>query len=115
MQMSDDFKKISVISNNQSGGITAYSVNIAPQERKLDSRLMQQLDDLLSGNSGKKISVTAIMGDQEAFQFATQIQNYLVSKGHNPDGVNQAVYTQPVKGQIVEQNENAINFIIGAR
>jgi hypothetical protein len=111
----EEDKKINVTSYNQSGGITAYNVNIGPQDRRLGDKLTNQLDEIISQNSGKKIVVTAVMGDQEAFKFASQIKNYLVSKGYEPEGVNQSVYTQPVFGQIIDVKKNHIDIIIGSK
>ncbi len=51
--------------------------------------------------SGKKVVVTAVMGDQEAFRFASEIKDYLTSQGYEVDGVNQAIFSGPITGQIV--------------
>ena len=111
----EDDNNINVTSYNQSGGITAYNVNIGPQDRMLSESLTDQLDKIISQNSDKRIVVTAVMGDQEAFKFASQIKNYLLSTGHDPDGVNQSIFTQPVFGQNVEVKDDHIDIIIGGK
>ena len=57
------------------------------------------------------------MGDQEAFRFASQIKNCLISKGHQVNGVNQVVYTKPIQGQIIEKPDKGgvLRITIGGR
>jgi excinuclease UvrABC ATPase subunit len=109
----DDNKNININSYNQSGGITAYNVNIGPQDRKLTESTGQQLIDELKKRPDKEITVTAVMGDGEAFRFASQVKNFLTEKGYDPKGVNQAVYTNPVEGQIINEKDDKIDIIIG--
>ena len=40
---------------------------------------------------------------------------YLLSTGHDPDGVNQSIFTQPVFGQNVEVKDDHIDIIIGGK
>jgi len=109
----DDRKNININSFNQSGGITAYNVNIGQQDRKLNNTIGQQLIDEIENRPDKTIRVTAVMGDGEAFRFASQVKNFLEQNGYEPEGVNQAVYSQPIKGQILEEKDDSIDFIIG--
>ena len=115
--MSEEEKHINVTSYNQSGGITAYNVNIGPQDRKLTSQLANQLMKHIKDNGIEKATITSVMGDQEAFQFASVIKAFLNDQGLSVDGVNQAVYTKPVRGQIVEAGKEpkSISIIIGGR
>lgn len=107
----------SVTSYNQQGGITARNVNIQPSDRKLTTNLKQQIKELLSKYDYKKIEVTAILGDAEAFRLASQIKDYLVSEGYEIHGVNQAIYTQPVQGLSFEEpdDKGVAKIIIGGR
>jgi len=117
-KMSENKKNINVTSYNQSGGITAYNVNIGPQDRKLTSQLADQLLDHIKKNSIEKATVTSVMGDQEAFQFASAIKAFLTDQGIPVNGVNQAVYNKPIKGQIIEpvkDDSKSINIIIGGK
>jgi len=115
--MSKDDKKsiVNITSHNQSGGITAHTVNLGPQDRVLSDNAASQLDTELSKHPGKKISVTSVLGDPEAFKFATQIMVYLKEQGYDVDGVNQAVYTAPVRGQHIRPTDDKVDIIIGAK
>lgn len=112
--MSDD-KKYNVFSVNQMGGITAGQVNIGPQARQMDDANGQQIKQHIPTSA--KVKVTSVMGDGEAFNFATQIKQWLESNGYsNVDGVNQAIYSQPVMGQGIERkSESEFEIIIGTR
>ena len=113
----DDDRDINVTSYNQQGGITAYQVNLQPGDRALNENSSRQLEQLLAGETFTSISVTAVMGDQEAFRFASQIKNFLTLKGHTVTGVNQALYKSPVQGQIVEKagDDGVLKIIIGGK
>ena len=108
--------KISISSFNQSGGITAHTVNVGAPHRVVDADVKSQLNKLMVGR--KEITVTAVMGDAEAFQFATGIFNYLKEQGATVEaGVNQAIFDKPVVGQIAEESpkDGRLRIIIGAR
>ena len=106
---------IFITSNNQTGGITAHTVNFGPAARQMNQQLGQQLQQHVPRTA--KVTVTAVLGDGEAFGFANQVLQWLRANGYdNTDGVNQAVYAQPMTGQIIEQpSENHYNLIIGSR
>ncbi|MBB5766447.1 hypothetical protein [Xanthomonas euroxanthea] len=106
---------IFITSNNQAGGITAHTVNFGPVARQMNTQLGQQLAKHLPKSA--EISVTAVLGDSEAFGFANQVLEWLRGAGYtNVDGVNQAVYSQPVTGQIIDQvSPQKFDLIIGAR
>ena len=108
---------IHVTSHDQRGGITAYQVNIQPGDRQLTPVRGQQVKDLLNKLKFKTIEVNAVMGDGEAFRFASQIKNYLTEEGYEVSGINQVMYTTPVQGQIIERPNDAgmVKIIIGNR
>jgi hypothetical protein len=106
-------QNISVTSHNQSGGITAHTVNVGTQPRQLSAASAAQLEAQLP--KGKPVSVAAVMGDQEAFSFATQITEYLRSKGYAVDGVSQVVYSGPVVGQFIKPTETGFEVVVGGR
>jgi hypothetical protein len=112
--MADD-KNIFITSHNQLGGITAHTVNFGPTARSMNEQLGTQLKANIPTTA--KITVTSVMGDGEAFGFANQILTWLKGNGFtNVDGVNQAVYSQPVMGQNLNKvNDNEYELIIGAR
>ena len=92
-------------------------MNIQPGDRVLGDRFIKNLESRLSEVQFSSISVTAVLGDQEAFRFATQIMNYLVDKGYEAGGVLQAVFNQPVGPQVIQSpDENGVlKIIIGGR
>lgn len=114
--MSND-KHIHVTSHNQQGGITAYQVNLQQGDRVLNDASAEKFGSQLSQESFDTIDLVAVMGDQEAFRFASQIKNWLVSEGHKVNGVNLAVFSQPVQGQIIEKPDKGgmLKIIIGGR
>lgn len=106
---------INVTSINQSGGITASQVIITPQIRKLDERISNQLLNILT-NSDENIEINTVFGDSEAFQFATQVLDFLKIKGYkNATGVNQSVFSAPVFGQHISRDSLGVHIIIGSR
>jgi hypothetical protein len=106
-------QNISITSNNQSGGITAHTVNIGSIRRQLDAASAQQLLQALPKN--KTVKVVAVMGDQEAFAFATQILAHLKANGYQVEGVDQAVYSQPVVGQFINPTASGFAVVIGGQ
>ena len=111
--MSQQPQNINVTSFNQAGGITAHTVNVGPQSRGMTPQFEQELMRIAAGH--KKITVTCVLGDGEAFQFASAITNYLKGKGFNVDGVNQAVYMQPVMGQQMSIKGDTLELVIGTK
>lgn len=96
--------------NNQSGD---NIMNFGSQPRELDSNLQTQLKEIIKT---KEVVVTSVMGDGEAFNFASQIKDYLEKEGFSVNGVNQAVYSKPISGQIVEppkDEKDSFKIIIG--
>ena len=102
----------SVTSHNQRGGITAAVVNVGPQPRTLDSKLQNRLKQLLPDKT-RQVTVTCVMGDSEAFAFATQTKEFLARQGYNVKGVNQAVFLAPVTGQSFDPD--TLTITIGTR
>ena len=85
--MSDKDKgNIFVTSNNQMGGVTAHTVNFGPTARSMNDQLGQQLRDNIPQDA--KVTVTAVLGDGEAFGFANQVLSWLKANGYsNVNGV----------------------------
>jgi hypothetical protein len=100
----------SVSSQNQSGGITAGTVNIygQKQQRHLDQQGT-------SFPNSAKVSVAAVIGDGEAFAYAQEITDWMRSNGWtNVTGVNQAIFSGPVFGQgISHKPDGSFDIQIG--
>lgn len=100
-----------VISHNQSGGITAHTVNLGPQPRRMDQTLKSQiLRDLPKTDP---ITVMAMWGDGESIQLASEIHAFLKANGFplTEDGISQGVFTEPAKG--LGFNPATSTFIVG--
>ncbi len=98
----------------QQGGITAAQVNIGKQVRHFTEEVKQALVPHLQSKK-EVIDLVTVWGDQEAFQFSSEIKEFLVSNNYNVNGVNQAIFGTPVKGQIIEhRKEGGVKIIIGA-
>lgn len=108
-------KNIFITSHNQSGGVTAHTVNFGPTARTMNAQLGGQLKQHIPTTA--KVTITAVLGDGEAFGFANQVMTWLRENGYgNVDGVNQAVYSQPVMGQNINRiNDAQFELIIGTR
>lgn len=108
-------KNIFVTSHNQMGGITAGTVNFGPTARSMNAELGEQLKANVPASA--KVTVTAVLGDGEAFGFANQVYEWLKVNGYkNVEGVNQAVYSQPVMGQSInKRSDSEYDIIIGTR
>ena len=113
--MSEDNKNIFITSHNQMGGVTAHTVNFGPQARQMNSQLGDQLKQHIPNSA--TIRVVAVLGDGEAFGFANQVLQWLKSNGYSKaEGVDQAVYTQPVMGQnINKKSDSEFELVIGTR
>ncbi len=114
--MINDKKTVfNITSHNQMGGITAGQVNIGQQPRVLTDQLKSQLLGIIADRPGAPISVTAVLGDGEALQFAQQIKAFLEGEGHQVNGVDQAVFTAPKMGQSINLEPDKMDIIIGTR
>jgi hypothetical protein len=83
--------------------------------RKLDASLTQQLGQVFPNGYGKKIDVTCVMGDQEAYRFAHEIVEHLKSRRLSVEGVNQAIFDKPIIGQGIELNSDPVRIVIGGK
>jgi len=108
-------KKTTITSINQSGGITAHTVNVGPQPRQINAALGGQIHAMIP--AGSKVSIIAVMGDSEAFSFAQQIKCWMQQNGYpSVDGVSQAVFSQPVLGQNINKKpDGSYDIVIGGR
>lgn len=110
--MSEDNKNIFVTSNNQMGGITAGTVNFGNRQRVMNEKLGEGLMSNIPND--KEVTVTAVMGDGEAFEFANQVLEWLKNNGYtNVKGVDQAVFPKPITKQTIVQKGEGFHVIIG--
>ena len=103
-------KKIVVKSYNQSGGITAYNVNVGKLPRHLNQQFCDILDKVIAENIEREIKIITEMNDNESYQFGKKIYDYLISKGHKvPGGVGRMMASQPLQTRI---NINSVMPVI---
>ncbi len=93
--------------------IAPLKVNVEKQDRHFTEQAKRAL---LPHLPGKKdiIALTAITGNYEAFQFASEIKQFLEKENYNVGEVNQSVFNPPIKGQTIEpRNMGGIRIIVG--
>jgi len=106
----------SVVSVNQTGGITAHTVNVEPTARHVDEKFIDQLNQYLPKDKEKTIKIEAVLGDQETFQFATEIKDYLESRGWKIEGVDLSVFRKPIFGiNITPETDGSITITVGSK
>jgi hypothetical protein len=107
----------SVKSYNQSGGITAHTLNVGPTPRRLSDPPTAELKAQILRElpRDKPITVVAVMGDGEAIQFAQEIHSFMKTNGFNMREPEQAVFTGgAVKGlHRKDESDGSISFIVG--
>ncbi len=103
-----------VSSKNQNGGITAGQVIIGTPDRKFTEEAKNQLLPHISKDI--PLQVTAVYGDQEAFQYATQILDFLQKEGYSVDDqVHQGGFSIPMKGiNLMDMDGGGIEIVVGA-
>ncbi|MCK7591598.1 hypothetical protein M0G43_13505 [Subsaxibacter sp. CAU 1640] len=105
---------INVVSHNQIGGITAGVVNVGEPQRKLTPRLKAETDKMFPDNN-ENISVSYVSGNTEALNFATEIKDYLISKGFTIKGLGSFQRSPEVFGLAIEnsRHENGRCILVG--
>ncbi len=111
----DDKPTFKVTSYNQVGGITAGHVNFGPQPRALNDSSRSQLRQIRSERPEAPITVDAVLGNAEAFQYAVQVKAFFEAEGDTVNGVNQVVPDSPIMGQEVNKELDRFYIIIGTR
>lgn len=92
-----------IFSQNQMGGQVAHSIqNFGPQPRQLSQAAANALVAELRKLPAESIDLTCIMGDTEGYQLASGLKQVLELGGWHINGVNQAVFSGPLKGLLVE-------------
>jgi hypothetical protein len=104
----------SVTSHNQSGGITARTVNINPNfQRALSDSIREKLEKNVPRE--KLVVVWATHGDQESFRYANEIFQFLKTSGFNlfGDAPQGNIFTQPLYGVTVTPQDDKTEIYIG--
>ena len=93
--------------------ITPLEIETEKEDRHFNEKTKKSLlPNLPEKNSF--IELTAIAGDFEAFQFASEIKGFLDNEGYRTSDVNQSIFSLPIKGQKIEPRKTGgIRIIIG--
>lgn len=117
MNDKDDKTQINVTSHNQTGGITAYNVNVGKPQRQIDDHWRSLLNKAIVEYPGREIKIMTEMGDKEAYQLGEQIFSYLKSQGHQiPGGVGRMMANVPLKTAVnINPSKPLIEIFIGTQ
>jgi len=77
----------------------------------MDRGLQDQLDQSLPDKS-LTVTITCVINDSEAFNFATEIKDYLTSQGYSVK-VTQAVFIPPIQG--LQFDSETLTLNVGTR
>lgn len=106
-----------VTSHNQTGGITAHTVNMGPPRRDISAPMCVPLKEQIRREipRDKPITVVAVMGDGEAAEFALQLHGYLKAQGYTmaEAGISQAMYSTPPTNLNVQPSAGGLEFVVG--
>jgi hypothetical protein len=111
MDVSAEKKNVFVTSNNQSGGITAHTVNLGPRPRHLDDG--QRSYFLRTIPKGKTVGVEA-EDNPEAFQYAKEIADFLNSSGYDAPRMVVGNSIPPQTGQRIDIRGDVYVIVIGS-
>ncbi|EKD25449.1 MAG: hypothetical protein ACD_80C00054G0002 [uncultured bacterium (gcode 4)] len=107
--MGDTFN---VSSNNQQGGITAGQINIGNNQRHLSDEDIKSLIESISAQNPTLIKITS-NSNMESYQYAKDVQQFLVSKGYNVEGVYQTMLAGgPIGISTQSEGENIMGVYV---
>lgn len=112
--MSKDDGKIEITSINQSGGITAHTVNVvAPAGRRVTDSVRAQMRAIIP--AGSRVEVEFVHGDPEALKFAQELIDFLNSDGRPVSSTSQSMFPRRMVGQNVTRRvDGSYHILIGA-
>jgi hypothetical protein len=97
---------VSIISHHQRGGITAQTVNVGHRPRSIAHRAARYFRQYLltSLSKDEPWDVVSLLGDAEAFGFASEIHQFMVDNGFKMKQPRsyQVVCERPVRDVIIE-------------
>jgi hypothetical protein len=122
IEIKKDQKEFNILARNIQEASRVREVREATGDkavaRSVTPDLAKRMTTVLATQRGSKVTVTCVLGDQESFQFASQVKQILQNSGWEVNGVNQAIYTQPVIGVFVkvksQQYPRRVNSIVEA-
>lgn len=84
----------------QAGGDVV--INQGMQPRKLQPEQREKLLSVLVNRPKGQVIINTILGDSEAYSFAEELQDILVSAGWKSEGINQSIYNRIPIGLVVQ-------------
>lgn len=112
-------KQISVASYGQTGGITAGEINLGAIQRQVTPDFISGLENNLKMIKAKRIIITSVgLSMGENYIFANEIKSKLESDGWKVEGINQAIYSQPIIGVVLDlklDSNGYANLIVGTQ
>lgn len=105
----------SVSSHNQSGGITAHTVNTKPPQRTLTDKWGQKIiRELAEHPKTSYYQVGARQGDDEAYYLAEQVRNYMVQNGYSVSSTICAMtHFSPFEGHKIGELQSPLGETVG--
>ena len=98
----------------QSGGVTAGQVMLGQPARHLDDCVREDMKSRIPID--RKVAVEVVQGDQEAFQFAAEIRDFLASQRYSIESkVKPVTCNDPVFGQTLITGSDPMVVRIGTR
>jgi hypothetical protein len=106
IKLSTDQKEFKILARNINEASRVREVRKEPETQKVNRDISRDIEikmiNYLRAYKGSKISLTSIMGNQEAFAFAKHLKDILSSAGWIVDGVNQGIFTGPIFGTFLK-------------
>jgi len=103
-----------VSSYNQSGGVTAHTVNLAQEPRVFNQNSAEHLIQQLEPYEGMPIEIMHLLGDIEGRNFAFQIKDSLFSNEIESE-VIAVMFKRPPVGLTINIKDGKVNIIIGEK
>jgi hypothetical protein len=105
-----------VSSHGQAGGVTAHTVNLGSPKRSLSdprsANLKQQI--LKEAPRNRRINISVIFGDPEAYAFAREIFDFMKGNGFDVWGMDQVGLAAPLKGIVVNPQGEMWEITVGS-
>ena len=93
-----------VISQNQTGGITAHTINYGIPPRQITESSANELIADLKKYPAESFRISCIMNNSESFRLAQNLEQILKLAGWkgSADGIEQKIFNEPIKNVLVE-------------
>jgi len=97
-------------SSVQGGPVSTGNGSVVPLARHMDRELSDGLLGFIP--RAAKVTIFSAVNNSEAYHFAEEIKQFLISQGYDVEGVKQAFMTPPVSGTRVDPVESGKSYEI---